>query len=177
MSYGPDVPESSGGRPDTSIASSRGRTRPSCRCSSRPSSSCRQPKGRGRARPHSVANPALTRRRGDRIAAIACGCIRILALAGAGGSRPAKADRAACNLAWASKRGLAVHNSMSVKLVGVEDALVDLELLAAGVLSGFLRSALEGPREFSAFARCGGDRTTSRTGHIYSPCAGFRSRS
>src|SRR5271166_1285483 len=52
------------------------------------------------------------------------------------------------------------------KLVGVEHAPEDLELLAAGLFHAFLAPALHHLRELAALAGCGGDRHDQSYGHL-----------
>ena len=69
ISYGPIWSTSFGARPATSIASSRARSRPTCRCRRRPIRAGDQPQDRQGARPRRAADGARARRRGDRMRA------------------------------------------------------------------------------------------------------------
>src|SRR4030088_2702426 len=99
--------------------------------------------------------------------------IVILALAGAL-AQPFRQWRAGgLQFGVIGERFRAVPQLQQGEFVGVEDALENLEFLAARVLPGLLAAPLEGLRELGALARRGGDRDDEAYCHVFLPDAGW----
>jgi len=93
----------------------------------------------------------------------------ILALAGAL-TQPLGQGRAGrLQFGVVGERFRAVPQFQQGEFVGVEDALEDLEVLAARILLRFQAARLEGFRELGALAGRGCDRNDEADGHIFPP--------
>src|SRR5439155_22882980 len=93
----------------------------------------------------------------------------ILARAGAGAQPFRQGRTGRLQFGVVRQRFRAVPQFQQGELVGIEDALEDLELLATRVFPGLLAARLEGLRELGALAGRGGDRDDEADGHGFLP--------